>query len=297
MGLLLSEAQKIQFSALQTDLLQELVTMDQLYSVVDFQDISPLTRNQYTREATIPSALYIGTTGTVTQTQWTGTQKNDDIKLNFVAVQIPKTQVRDGNVLAATLKTGLKAINRAFGGVAITGVGDAFEPAGLSSLVTLAQTVTANKGSATAATLSMSAMDEAFFKVIPSQPSFIVCNDAQLIAYKQLLRAAGGTDAAMMQLENFSTPVLTFNGVPILRSNWITSTEPYGTGGAQHSSMYFVYSNSMDGFGGFYSGPSLIEVEGPISTAGSDSWTYNIAMRAGLSLKSTLACSVIRGLK
>ena len=305
MPLLLADIQKLQLPAIQYNLLEEIITKSYLFNVIDFEDIYPLTQNQYTREATLGTAnqaSFIGATGSVSESSPTFTKVNDSLKLIMDTVQVPKMAAGDPNQIATALRTKQKTVLRGFEAAAITGQNNAFEIAGLSGLVTAANSISANYGSATAGALALSTMDIAYDTVSQyNDPTFILANAQEIRAYKTLLRASGGIQPYMVQLPNYGIlgyqpSTVGFNGVPILRDDWIKQTETFNTGGAQYSSMYFIYSDAKMGYGGFYSGASVFDVSEPIYQVGNDLVGYNITMRVGISLKSDLALACIRGL-
>ncbi len=307
MALFLEHAQYLQLPDLQTAVLEAIITQDDLFNVIDFQNVAPYTRVEYTRELTLGSvdAAWIATTGTVTESAPLGTHVSDDVKILMAAVKIPRVNLgtpAEGWAIASKAKQ----VTRKFIYSALSGQDrTSTEAAGLSSLVkaVAAQTLSAQNGTF-CGNLTEGDMDSLYDKVNQYRtPSFFLGSARTVNAYRALLRSSGGIGPLEKQVANFGSPQLTFRNVPVLSSEWIPNTEiltAIGGGGpsssAQCSSLYAVYSNFQDGYGCFFNGPNVIDVIGPINVTLADQVEYQIIMRVGTVLKTGYAAAVLRGI-
>ncbi|WP_221928620.1 hypothetical protein [Balnearium lithotrophicum] len=100
--------------------------------------------------------------------------------------------------------------------------------------------------------LSFSILDE-LLALMKLGVDAVVMHPRAYIAYKELLRAEGhGTDSAMLQLKNFGKPVLTFDGVPVLQSEYVPLTTD--SNGNVLTNIYALHFSVADGVTGLYGG-------------------------------------------
>jgi hypothetical protein len=121
-------------------------------------------------------------------------------------------------------------------------------------------------------------------------------NERTIRSYKALLRVAGGTDSAMLQLPNFGRPVLTLNGAPVLKSEFVLPNEPQGA--ATNTVSVYAVRIGQGGFQGLFGGPSAgIRVQ-PVGTVqDKDAERYRVKWYAGTALYSTLSVARLKGIK
>lgn len=116
-------------------------------------------------------------------------------------------------------------------------------------------------------------------------------------AYRALLRATSGTDAAMVEIENFGVPVLAHNGIPILRNDYLPGNETLGTSTGVCCSVYAVRMNEADGLHGIYGGAAAgIRVEDIGTVQNKDATRTRLKWYCGLALKSTKAVARLQGI-
>lgn len=301
MALLLSEATKLELPFLVAGVAEEIVTVDQVFSVIPFKNIAPVITHEYNRELSLGSqdAGFIPPEGTLTEAAATFTQVSDTVKVIAAAVNVPKLYLSNPVQAATQIAKRSKAVARKFsqGFITGSGVGDTFT--GVSALVrTSPQTGSQwiNSGSSTfSSSLSFNLMDQAYDAIIVGTPNAIFAPARTLESYYTLLRNAGGIQPQMVQVPNINSPYTTvgFRGTPVLRNDWVPITEGSNS---NCSSMYFVYFDENEGLTAFFNGNTILDISDPIPVPGSDSVQFVIAMRTGLSLMSTLALSTITNL-
>ena len=163
---------------------------------------------------------------------------------------------------------------------------------GLARLVDPAMTLTAGAGGA-ALTLTM--LDELADLVINGADAFIM-RAGTIRAYRALLRATGGSDAAMMEIPNFGVPVLQHNGLPILRNDFMPANEVQG-GSSVCCSIYAARMNEADGLHGIYGGSSAgVRVENIGTVQNKDANRIRLKWYVGLALKSTRSLARLKGI-
>lgn len=163
---------------------------------------------------------------------------------------------------------------------------------GLRSLVVPNQVI---KAGANGAALSFEMLDELIDKVKAGPVSALIMNERTIRSYKALLRTAGGVDSAMLQLPNGGRPVLGFAGIPILKNNWLPTTEAEGASGNVCTSVYALNIGPA-GFQGLYGGQEAgirIESIGPVQNK--DAQRTRVKWYCGSALYSTLSVARLAG--
>lgn len=151
---------------------------------------------------------------------------------------------------------------------------------GLLSLVASPQRVDGTGG-----TVTFTGLDELHDLVPRAMGQAVHISPAALIRqYKGLLRTVGGgVDAAMLTLENFGRPILTSEGEPVLKNEFIPEV-------ASESSWFKVALNEDVGFTGLYAGDHAgiaVQNLGPRATKDADGW--RVKFYGGCCLYSTKA--------
>lgn len=298
MALLRAEAEKLSNNDLQRGVIEEIIDRDEVYNLLPFVRTAGKAY-VYNRENTISEGDFLDVNATVPE----GAATFDEIvtKLRILAgdVDVDKflneTMDDTNDQLSTQIALKAKALGRKFQRTLM--VGDAgttpLEFDGVEQLVTAAQTLDADTNGA-ALTLGML---DALVDKVPNGPDVIFMHPAVRRQYVNLLRTVGGgTDAAMMQLRNFSRPVLTHNGIPVLINEFLPTDETLGTGTGL-SSIYAVRMNELDGLHAIYGGASAgIRLEAIGTVQNKDAWRYRVKWYVGLALKSTLSLARMQGI-
>lgn len=161
--------------------------------------------------------------------------------------------------------------------------------------------------------LSLTALDQLADAVILGADAFIM-RPGTIRAYRALLRLQYGTHAAMVEIPNFGIPVLSHNGIPILRNDWIPADETVGatpasgmspsltaaggmaanTGNA--CSVYAIKFDEGQGVHALYGGDDAgIVVEDIGTVQNKDATRTRLKWYTSLALKSTRALGRLSG--
>lgn len=156
-----------------------------------------------------------------------------------------------------------------------------------------AQTIVAGTNGA-ALTLSM--LDQ-LLDAVPNGADALIMRRGTIRAFRQLLRAAGGTSANEYMMEAFGRPMLTHNGVPIIINDYLSPTEVQGSSGATTCSVYAARFNEADGLHGLYGGADAgLRVENVGTVQNKDADRMRVKWYCGLALKSTQSLARLGGL-
>ena len=113
---------------------------------------------------------------------------------------------------------------------------------------------------------------------------------SQVRSYKRLLRVAGGTTPAMLQMDNFSRPVLTLEDAPVFKNDFISET-------AGGTSSWFGVTTGDQGLTGVYAGNTAgVAVEDLGPRADQNARGYRVKLYGALALYSTLSLVEIHSL-
>lgn len=298
MALLRAEAEKLQLPELIRGVIEEIVTTDEMtFNVVPFKNIGSALIYEYNRELSLgaQAAEYIvpETTDATGESAATFTKIQVKPTVLIAAVDVPRLYRGDPIQTATQLQKKAKQVARLFAQQMVVGSGTIPQ---MNSLVSVAGTGSQTfAAGASGAALSLTFLDQVC-DLIPNGANALIMPSRTIRSYKALLRSAGGTDAAMMQLPNYSRPVLTYNGIPILKNDWLPLTETEGGSGAACNSIYAVRFNEDDGVCAIMSGGSVVDVTGPIAIKNSDRDNYVVTMRTNFAVHSTLSLARVRGI-
>ena len=148
------------------------------------------------------------------------------------------------------------------------------------------------------AALSLSALDE-LCDAVSGQPSALLMRKGTIRAYRNALRAAGGTTPESMMVENFGRPVIAHNGVPIFPieedatgKELLKSNETQGTNSAT-CSIYAV-KFGPDALHGIQTAPVSVRDLGEIDLK--PSLRTRIEHYSGIVLKGPRCAARLKGI-
>lgn len=296
MPLLKVEAEKLSNNQLEAGVIEEIIERDETFALLPFMQVTGKAY-VYDRENTIASADFLDPNDTVNEAASTFTQVTAVLRILIGDVDVDKflqsTMGDTNNQLAVQLAAKAKGLARKFKDTFVNGstLVDAKSFDGLARLVTAGQTIdVATNGGA----LTLSLLDQLADQVTLGADAFVM-RPGTIRAYRALLRATGGTDAAMMEIPNFGVPVLAHNGTPILRNDFLPANETLGSG-TNLCSVYAVRMNEADGVHGIYGGNSAGVVVEDIGTVqNKDATRTRMKWYCGLVLKSTKSLARLRG--
>lgn len=296
MALLKAEAEKLSKNELVRGVIEEIITKDSVFNLLPFVPVSGKAY-VYNRENTISEGDFLDPNDTVNEGAATFTEVTTKLRILAGDVDVDKflmeTMGDTNDQLATQIGLKGKALARKFERTLAIGnaTSNAKEFDGLANIVSAGQTVAAGTNGA-AFTLTM--LDQ-LLDMVPNGADAIVMRSGTIRAYKDLLRTVGSTDASMLQLPNFSRPVLTHNGVPILVNDFLPGNETQGSSNVC-CSIYAVRLNELDGLHGIYGGSSAgIRVEEVGTVQNKDAWRVRLKWYCGLALKSTQSLARLKG--
>lgn len=298
MPLLKAEAQKLSNNQLEAGVIEEIIDKDDLFAVLPFMNVNSKAY-VYNRENTISEASFIDPVNdTVPEGAATFTEVTAYLRVLIGDVDVDKfldTTMSDTNSQRAVqIAQKAKGLARKFRRTLANGDNatntDEFD--GIVNLVDAGQTFAADTNGA-ALTLSM--LDE-LLDMVPNGADVIIMRSSVIRAFRTLLRGSGGTDAVMLQLDNFGKPMLTHNGVPILVNDFLPGDETQGTSNVT-CSVYAARLNEADGLHGIYGGPNAgITVEDIGTVQNKDATRTRVKWYCGTALKSTKSLARLTGI-
>lgn len=294
MPLLKDEAEKLSQSDMRRGVIEEIIEKDDLFRLLPW-DSTTGKAYVYNREATLATGSWLDPNETVQESASTFEQITTNLRILVGDVDVDKFLEGTMNDLngqrAAQIAAKLKGMSNQFKNAVINGDVANKEFDGIQRLVTSAQTITAG---ANGAALTFDMLDE-LLDAVSNGADVIFMREGTVRAYRALLRAAGGNDAAMLQLEGFGRPVLTHNGVPIIVNNYIAGDDAQGTNN-NTASIYAARLNEADGLHGIFGGAGAGFVVEDLGTVqNKDATRTRIKWYAGMALKSTLSLARIQG--
>jgi hypothetical protein len=296
MPLLKVEAEKLSRNELVAGVVEEILDSDALFALLPFTQVMGKAY-VYNRENALSSADWLDPNEAVNESAATFTEITARLRILIGDVDVDKfldTTMADTNdQTAIQVAAKAKAVARMFSSTLAAGDATANPKTfdGLSRLAVGGQTIAAGVNGAA---VSLSMLDELKDAVTLGCDAFIM-RKGTWRAIKQLLRAAGGNTAEMLQLENFGKPVPAFDGVPVLLNDFLPANETQGSSSVT-CSIYAVRTNEADGLHGLYGGNSAGMVVESIGTVqNKDANRIRVKWYCGLALKSTKSLARIRG--
>lgn len=296
MPLLRAEAEKLSNNQLEAGVIEEIIEKDEMFALLPFMAINGKAY-VYDREDTLSAADFLDPNDTVNEGAATFTEVVSKLRILIGDVDVDKflnaTMSDTNDQMTTQVRLKAKALNRKFKQTLVSGNATASpkEFDGLVNLVTAGQTIEAGVNGA-ALTLSM--LDELHDAVINGPDAFVM-RPGTIRAYRALVRATGGTDAAQVEIANFGVPVLAHNGTPILRNDYLPGNETQGTSNVT-CSIYAARFNEGDGVHGLYGGNTAgVAVEDIGTVQNKDARRIRLKWYVGLALKSTKSLARLKG--
>jgi hypothetical protein len=303
MPLLRAVADKISENDMVAGVIDEIIDRDEMFALLPFTRVNGKAY-VYVREhadnLTNDNSGFIASGGTVLESSADFTPVTSLLKILIGDVDVDnfaretESDINDQFAIQIALKA--KYMASKFKNKLINGdsnaTADEFD--GLKRYVT----VTGNEFAAGAngAALTLDMLDQ-LIDMVPYGPDVLIMHGRTIRKLRSLLRATGGNDASMIEIPNFGVPVFAFNGIPVVRNDFIGITEVEGTSGAVCSSIYAARFNEMDGFHGIFGGESAgIRVESVGTVQNKDAVRTRLKWYCGTALKSTKAVARLKGI-
>lgn len=297
----LTEAQKYSTNKLQKGVIQTMLTESMVLNRFPFREVKG-NAVQYNRETTLPTASFHSPNDTWSESTGTVIAYTAGIKILGAQSdldQFEATTLNDQNDLEAELLRQLsKTMARKFEDKFIYGSSttNPEEFDGLHALVD--STMVTNVGTTvTGAALSLAKLDATIQKIKPGRPDFILMNKNMQTRY---IAACRGSISYANDIKFNSLPVMVYQGIPMLISDWILQTETIST----HSyalpttgactSIFIGKFDTTEGLCGLQSGGIVVKRVGDIDDK--DAVRWRIKWYLGMALFSIYSLAVIDGI-
>jgi len=296
MPLLREEAAKLSEDDLVRGVIEEFIDQDEVSVILPF---TPTSGKAYTynREKTLATGSWLNEYEKVTESASTFEEVTAVVRKLIGDVDIDKLialQTSDvTSQLAVQIAAKIKGMTRQWRQAFITGQAANKQPDGLQVMAQGSDIIdTGVNGNA----LTFSILDE-LLDAVPNGADAIFMRPGTIRAYKNLLRTAGGLEPAMVMMEEFGRPMLTYNGVPILKNEFIAGDVTKGST-SNTCSIYAARLNEADGLHGIYpeGAPAGFQVENIGTVQDEDSIRTRMKAYLGLALKSTKSLASADGI-
>lgn len=298
MALLLAEAQKLSNNTLVAGVIEEIINKEDLFAILPFTQVNSKAY-VYHRENTLATADFLDPNDAVNEGATSFTEVVATLKILAGDVDIDKflqaTMSDSNDQMAIQVAKKAKALAIAFKTAlgAQTTAAKTFD--GLKVLTTAGQTLNSVTANANGTALTFSALD-ALVDQVPNGPDVLIMHRNAIRAYRALLRAAGGNDGAIVQMDNFGRAMLTHNGIPIIANDYLSVAETEGSSTGICTSVYAARLNEVDGLHGLYGGDAAgIVVENVGTVQSKDATRIRLKWYCGTALKSTKSLARLRG--
>lgn len=230
----LAEASKLTTDEVVQGVIENIVTVNPLYQLLPFDTIEGNSL-RYNREKTLGEVQQLGIGDVITaKGAATFKKKNADLTTLIGDAEVNgliQAQRVGGDQVATQIASKAKALSRLFQTRMISGDAvNANEFDGLDKIIDEIVTDGDNVGqsiTAAEAVLTFSMLDAMCqeVKAKDGMVDYIMMNGAQMLVLKNLYRTLGGTNAEYVQMPSGEN-VLSYNGIPVFRNDWITATTP-----------------------------------------------------------------------
>jgi hypothetical protein len=288
MSVTLANAKYLGLDDKQAALAEEIITVDELFSLLPF---IPVSGNAYAwnREDALVTAENLAIGGAFTPGQSTYTPLSLPLTTLGAQVEINKLiqaqnvgQVTDGGVVASQLSRGAKSVARLFAQQFVLGTGLNDQMTGLDThMADLAFAGQLLDKADAALTLDM--LDELVSAVTLRRADVIVATQKGRNKIKSLMRALGG----VTMMEVAGRQVMSYDGIPVVANDWITADVDGVAAGSQQG--LYAMCLGEDGVAAITAGAAGVDAEyvGVHQTKDSDIW--RVKMYANTVIHSTKA--------
>lgn len=296
MPLLRVESEKLSQNQLVQGVIEEIIDRDDLFALFPFIGVNGKSYD-YVREKTISEAEFLDPYDAVPEGGATFDEVSTKLKILAGDVDLDKfllaTQSDTNPQLAIQLASKAKGLGRKFRRTLVNGDSsvNAKEFDGLTKLTPSAQTLIAG---ANGAAVSFSMLDE-LKDMVKNGADCLMMRQGTWRAIRGLLRAFGGNDATMIQIENFGKPIPAYDGLPVIVNDFMPANEVQGSA-SNTCSIFALRLNETDGFHGIYGGPNggmAVEEIGTIQNK--DAVRHRVKWYCGTALKATHAVARLKG--
>lgn len=299
MPLLKEEAERLSNNMLEAGVIEEIVDRDDLFAIFPFMRVNGKAY-VYTREKFVSEAPFVDPNDTIAESAATFDEVTTTLKIIAGDVDVDKflqtTMGDTNNQKAIQILEKAKGLARQFKKTLITGnsTDNSKQFDGLEKLCVASQVLTAGDGK-NSASLTLTLLDELLDK-IPLGADCLIMRGEHIRAFRTLMRAAGGNTAVDLMLEEFGRPMLTHNGVPILRNDFIPE---YKVGPESSevkcANIYAARFNEVNGVHGIYGGDNAgIVVEEIGTVQNKDATRTRVKWYVGTALKATHALAMLK---
>lgn len=299
MPLLKAEAQKLSNNMLEAGVIEEIIDRDDLFAIFPFMKVNGKAY-VYNREKTISEAPFVDVNEAITEGAATFEEVTTNLKIIAGDVDVDKflqtTMGDTNNQKAIQIAEKAKGLARQFKKTLIVGDSNtnSKEFDGLEKLCVAKQTLTAGDGTE-ATSLTLTLLDE-LLDMIPLGADCLIMRGEHIRAFRTLMRAAGGNTAVDLMMEEFGRPMLTHNGCPIIRNDFIPVYE-VGAGDPKTkcANIYAARFNEVNGVHGIYGGDNAgIVVEEIGTVQNKDATRTRVKWYVGTALKATHALAMLK---
>ncbi len=307
--ILLSEAKKLGLDDLSAGVAETIATANGLLGVLPFNIVQG-NAYAFNREGTPGNvaSLAIGGATTGVKTQATFDQVTlpltsiiGDAEVNSLIVAQGVGANAGNDPVAAAIASKAKQVGREYfrqvavgnagsPGSSVSGVTNTQEFDGIETLMA----TSAFAGQLVAggnASLTFELIDAMLHKILVGDPAFIMANSAGIRKIMALLRASGGV--TYMDVAGVQVPM--YNGVPLIRNDFLTADTVSGTAGTQVS----IYAGSFDdgtrtgGISGIMPSVGGVQVQGVGPAEAGDYDIWRVKMYGSFAIHSVLAVAAL----
>lgn len=297
MPLLRADAERLSNNELVSGVIEEIIKRDAIYALLPFVGTNHKAY-VYNREGTLPTISFYNENEAIGEGAPTNTQVTVTLKIMAHNVDVDKflagTMNDTNNQIAEALAGAAKAVDHKFRDTLINGDvgGDPKSFDGIKNLVTGPQTLTAG---ANGAALTFDMLDE-LIDMVPNRPDVLMMRHGTYRALRALMRGSGGMVPEQLKIKDFDGTVPSYDGIPIVLSEFILAGETQGTEN-NATSIYACRMNTTDGVHGIYGDPTAgVVVENLGTREDYDAWRYRLKWYVSLALKSTKSLARLQGI-
>lgn len=300
----LVESAKLSQDQLVQGLIENIVTTNQVFAALPFDEIEG-NALAYNRENALGDTQFAGV-GTVITAKAAATFTKVTSELTTIVgdaevnglIQATRSNINDQKAIQVASK--VKSAARRFQDTMITGDGTGNAFSGLLTLVPAGQIVGANSNAANGGPLAFADLDLLLdmVKDKDGRADFLMASSRTLRSFRALLRAAGGNNAADLVTLPDGSQILSYNGVPFYRNDWIPTNQTKGA----TTTCTTVFAGTFDdgsrthGIAGLTAtGAAGLRVEEVGVSETKDETITRVKWYAGLALFSELGIAALNG--